>query len=528
MIKRLLALSLVVVAACGESDHCKVGTPGACDGDTFVACSPEGKTVVTDCTQMGLACGTVDAMTGAGCVDECAQAGVAPTGACAPGGIRVCDGAGHLSFQTCADNLRCDDTGGMPACVVDSCDAVGPSGRCAGTTFTSCASGAPVYTDCAAAGQVCAYISDAAGYGCAAGSAPRVLAGVVRYEDKPPLMTGKLGPIQALPVRGGTIAVINDADKSVLAMAITADDGSYRIYYDAPDATSVHLSAIARNPTTARPGRVQSPGSGVPAFGGDSFIVAPELDVDLLVTDKSRVSEAFNILDQVTGTFDLIRNQLHHATPRSLTLVWGPGNADGTYYDGSVHLLGEIADDDGYDDTVILHETGHYVEATEGRTDSPGGSHDGGATDPRLAWSEGWATYWEMAVRNKSNYMDSNASGGWSYDADTSVTAASLAGGMTQNVSEDMVTEILWDLADGPTNDDDSVSSGHGNVVRVQSEYLKTATLRAVGTVGVDLVDFLDGWFLSQGLTPCAGAKAIITTTRQFPYDYAGPAGQCP
>jgi hypothetical protein len=91
-----------------------------------------------------------------------------------------------------------------------------------------------------------------------------------------------------------------------------------------------------------------------------------------------------------------------------------------------------------------------------------------------------------------------------------------------------MVTEILWDLADGGPSDDDMVSSGHGNVVRVQTEYLKTATLRAVGTAGVDLVDFLDGWFLSQGLTPCAGAKGVVTTTRQFPYDYNGPAGHCP
>jgi hypothetical protein len=488
----------------------------------------EGKTVVTDCAQMNLACGTVDVSTGAGCVDECAQAGVADTGTCAPGGINTCDGKGHVTFTSCAAGQRCDATGGMAACVADSCDAVGPSGRCAGAIFTSCASGAPVDTDCSAAGQVCAYISDAAGYGCAAQAAPRVIAGVVRYQDKPPLMTGALGPIQELPVRGGTVAVIADKDTSVLAMAITADDGSFRIYYDAADGAAVHLSAIAKNPTAARPGQVQSPGHGVLAFGGASFIVAAELDVDLLVTDMSRMSEAFNILDQVTGTFDLIRNQLHHATPRPLTLFWAPGDSDGTYYDGSVHLLGQLSDDDGYDDTVILHETGHYVEATEGRTDSPGGAHDGSPVDPRLAWSEGWATYWEMAVRDKSNYMDSNASGGWSYDADTSVTSANLAGGLSQNVSEDMVTEVLWDLADGGASDDDTVSSGHGNVVRVQTEYLKTATLRAVGTAGVDLVDFLDGWFLSQGLMPCAGAKGIITTTRKFPYDYAGPAGNCP
>jgi hypothetical protein len=133
-----------------------------------------------------------------------------------------------------------------------------------------------------------------------------------------------------------------------------------------------------------------------------------------------------------------------------------------------------------------------------------------------------------MVTSGRPYYMDSNSGGGWGYNGDTSVTEANLASGVTQDVSEDMVTEDLWDLGDGPDADDDDVSIGHGEVVRVQAEYLRSAQLRNVGEVGVDLVDFLDGWFLAQGLGPCAGTNAIVTTTRQFPYDYAGPAGSCP
>jgi len=192
-------------------------------------------------------------------------------------------------------------------------------------------------------------------------------------------------------------------------------------------------------------------------------------------------------------------------------------------------LLGRASDDDGYDDTVIQHEAGHYVEDTQGRSDSPGGSHNGTPTDPRLAWSEGFSTYWAMAVLGAPYYMDSNSTGGWGYNADATKTLApEPTGPITQNVSEDMVTEDLWDLGDGKAGDDDGVDASHAAVLRVQVDYLRPGMFRSVGVAGVDLVDFLDGWFEQAGLAPCTPARVIITGERLFPYDYAGPAGTCP
>ena len=59
-------------------------------------------------------------------------------------------------------------------------------------------------------------------------------------------------------------------------------------------------------------------------------------------------------------------------------------------------------------------------------------------------------------------------------------------------------------------------------------DYLATATLRPVGETGADLVDFLDGWFIEQGLSSCAGVREIVNTTHAFPYDYGSSAGPCP
>jgi hypothetical protein len=169
------------------------------------------------------------------------------------------------------------------------------------------------------------------------------------------------------------------------------------------------------------------------------------------------------------------------------------------------------------------------VEDVEGRSDNPGGGHDGTPDDPRLAWSEGFSTYFAMATRGVPIYMDSNSSGGWGWNGDDSITEApEPAGTIGQDVSEDMISEILWDVGDAEITDDDPMTSaGHPAVLQVEI-YLRTATLRTDGQDGVDLVDGLDAWFVQQGLSSCDPVGSVVTGTRKFPYDYAGPGGACP
>lgn len=53
-----------------------------------------------------------------------------------------------------------------------------------------------------------------------------------------------------------------------------------------------------------------------------------------------------------------------------------------------------IEDTDHFDDYVIIHELGHFIEDNCGQLTSPGGGHDVlSRIDPRLAWSEGWSNY---------------------------------------------------------------------------------------------------------------------------------------
>ncbi|MGE3757781.1 MAG: M36 family metallopeptidase, partial [Pseudobdellovibrionaceae bacterium] len=85
------------------------------------------------------------------------------------------------------------------------------------------------------------------------------------------------------------------------------------------------------------------------------------------------------------------------------------------------YILGGIkgdtdsVDTDHFDNSVIIHEYGHFLENRLSETDSPGGSHNGNfVVDPRLAWGEGWANFFASAVQGNQYYRDTlgNSDGG--------------------------------------------------------------------------------------------------------------------
>jgi hypothetical protein len=516
---------------CGEIEY-----QGACAGDVLVFCGGLPGLVVIDCTEELARCAYEGPGVGYNCLNPCDEEGVSVEGECAGAQtVRRCEW-GPDGFEVldvvCGAGTHCGlvQETGWPGCIPDeACPGVGPLGRCGGSTLVRCVEGSSVATDCSASGRVCAYGGDPIGYVCAPPGTmgTRAVSGVVRYEDRPALPTG-LGTVTPLPARGITVAVVAEATDEVLAAALTADDGSYMLRYDAPEGASVRILAAATSALPARPVRVIRPDGRVHGFGAPGFAVVASAVQDLLVTDATGVAGAFNIFDQLVGGLDFVRMELGVSAPTPVFAHWLRGIGDGTYWaDPGLFLLGETLDDDGYDDPVILHELGHYLEDTMGRSDSPGGGHDGSPTDPRLAWSEGFATWFSCAVREDPLYVDTNAGGAWSYDADLSATTANPAAGMDQLVSEDLVSEVLWDVADAPAGDDDPSAAGPGPGLRVLAEYFTSGGLADRGVTGVDLVDWLDGWFLDQTLASCPALRTIVSG-HAFPYDFAGPAGSCP
>ena len=217
--------------------------------------------------------------------------------------------------------------------------------------------------------------------------------------------------------------------------------------------------------------------------------------VKLIASAKNTLEGgAFNILDQLLRANIFLRNYTSAAqgcgaaaypdcTPFSVgpmvTVYWKKGLNPGTYQGLSsssgisfyipgkaqLYIMGGIngdvdySDTDHFDNSVIIHEYGHFMEDQYGKSDSPGGSHDAHSQlDPRLAWSEGWADFFQAAVTGSPLYRDTygtiDGSAGVYFNEDleklsgTSQDKPNSTPFGEGNYHEFSVTRLLWDAID--------------------------------------------------------------------------------
>lgn len=112
--------------------------------------------------------------------------------------------------------------------------------------------------------------------------------------------------------------------------------------------------------------------------------------------------DAWWVADKVTAYWKAGFNPYSYFDSKTTTLLsfYSPGESK-LYILGGTNGNVKTADTDHFDNSVILHEYGHFLEDRYGFSSSPGGSHNGDfVIDARLAWSEGWANYFQAAVRS--------------------------------------------------------------------------------------------------------------------------------
>lgn len=414
----------------------------------------------------------------AGCKNDgeaqtCASIGVPQTGTCWDDLLYSCSESGIVSTQECADACLISDEG------VAACYDV-PDGTA-------------------------------------------LVKGTVSYEDRPPLVSGALGAVRLLPVRGASVSVVTATGNQVLSTRSVSEIGSFTIDYIPTPGQSVYVLVATASSSPTRTGRVVNSSGQVHGLQSEPFVDQAVAQVTMVATQAGS-GRAFNIFDQAVAAADFIHTEMGEPTIKPFSIEWYIGSNDGSYYDGSsVHLLGNSGDDDGYDDTVIMHEIGHYMSDNYALDDSPGGAHDGSPTTPSLAWGEGFATYFNMAVRGEPIYADSNAQGGFGDDLDSSVTKVPGGSSNTVNVSENMVAEILWDAGDADrdgASDDDAVADlGHAAVLAVAQSF--RANNPGAGRSGIDLADWVAAVFTAGvSNTHCSGLSQIILGERLFPFPF--------
>lgn len=197
-------------------------------------------------------------------------------------------------------------------------------------------------------------------------------------------------------------------------------------------------------------------------------------------------------------------------TPGPVTLKWKDGYNTGTSYSSNViHIQGITSDPDQFDHDVIEHEYGHHF-----MSGLYGGQWPTGATGSHpidtciarnLAWTEGFANWFQGAAQGASDYTDALAYSGTSWGVNVGnfevyrtglEGQCTIPGTSTIGTYEFSITGTLWDIFDS-VNDDtagvagyDSLSDGTGSIYDILRNYRDGTA----PTIVQNVYEFHDGW----------------------------------
>jgi hypothetical protein len=336
---------------------------------------------------------------------------------------------------------------------------------------------------------------------------------------------------QNRPARGVLVRAVNTNNQAVLATGTTVNDGSYVL--NVAKTTPIRIEVVSQmTKTGALPNwnfRVQN---GVP---GD----APYVYTDNVTFDSSaagahdvNIPSGFNTTGTVTGTrasapfavLDTIYQGVQTilgAAPTTnfptLVLDWEATNPAGeTFFTitpvnnvpvQNIVLSAEVAaDTDEFDQHVIAHEFGHYIEHNYSRADNIGGGHGlGDKLDIRTAFGEGFGYAFAAIVLNDPVAKDTAVQAGTRFTSRFDVDDNPPAGSSDSNgcwCSESSVWSILWDVYDSGAEANDAVALGftpiwsvltnaQKNTPALTSIFSFIAALKAANTTSASAIDTL-------------------------------------
>lgn len=372
------------------------------------------------------------------------------------------------------------------------------------------------------------------------------VSGTVKFEDFPVIDTG-LGASAMVPVRYAKVEVVRSngtaAQDVVMAEGMTNGAGKYDIPFvnDKPEIPGFYVRVKAQQNNSWLKQEVQSQAGAVYEFrtpkateplidGAHPPADGKGFKVDLEVK-KADNAGAFNIFD--VGIDAYVYQWVHTGkTLPFLTFKWSSGTQRGSWYQANVISVGgDTAQSDEYDDVVIGHEYGHFLMDKLSLDNTPGGAHSSNQqSDPKLAWSEGWATFFAITSQKRTSYADTKPTGmAVFYDLETlppEKPKGNKNNALSGDLSEAVVASVLLDLADSSNETNDTISDKGTAIWSIVTTYLAPGYAKFAdrGVVGRDLVDFLDGWIClgygDIGADDTKGLRGIVKTLSGLSYDF--------
>ncbi len=279
------------------------------------------------------------------------------------------------------------------------------------------------------------------------------ITGAARFQKRAYGGSGLSSTLTATAIRYAEI-VVTDSSGSVVQCGNTDASGNYSLAL--PNSTAIHTLRINSRGfnSTINASVLNCPEENSPYYIEASFQPDSSKALSTITATSTNTGDmngaAFNIFDQFVTANLFLQTQLgacstpepgctNFVVPPKLQAYWVKGFTPNAYFGSSsplsfylpsysrLYILGGVngdiytSDTDHFDDSVILHEYGHFLEDIYTVTNSPGGSHSGNSlVDPRLAWGEGWGNFIQGAIRNDGYYKDTLGTPNTSSPASTS------------------------------------------------------------------------------------------------------------
>lgn len=335
--------------------------------------------------------------------------------------------------------------------------------------------------------------------------------------DRIPFSTTGTGLNPAAPVESPAKQVTVEAldasgGDAILATTATDDSGNYSLQVPANRTVKIRAKAemvkVGTAPTWNFRVLNNTNGNALYALDGDAASSGTASSTrNLRATSgwggssytATRAAAPFAILDTVFSSKQLVLAAKNSTSFPPLDVYWSPenrpaggcttnGNIGTTFYTtgatiaddvnctpaaalpAGIYVLGNFGsngDTDEFDQHVIAHEFGHYIEHEFSRSDSIGGTHGGlDRLDLRVAFGEGWGNAYSGMVLKDPIYRDS--AGGVS--TETRFNMENDAASPEGWYAEFSVGEILWDLFDGTNDGADTIEMGFGPIYSVMTD----------------------------------------------------------
>lgn len=339
----------------------------------------------------------------------------------------------------------------------------------------------------------------------APGAGASTVSGKITYDHVPITLTGNqprlnYGGTTQRPVRSVVVEAVDAGSQAILATGNTNTNGDYTL--SLPSGRSVFIRAKAKmvvsGSNAADISVIDNTSNGAQwALVGATFTSTAGATTQNLNAPSGWTGSGYDNTRRSAGPFAII-DTIYQATQKiisvdstvsfpKLNINWSPNNitASGnlalgqigtSFFTGisggssvrQIYILGAANNDtDEYDDHVVAHEFGHYLQDVFSRDDTISGPHGGNddRLDMRVAFSEGWGNAWSAIALANPIYSDTSGAGQATGDSfDVRVGESSNAGWF----KESSVERVFWDLSN-------TAAVGFGPVWNTMKTGLKTS-----------------------------------------------------